>query len=65
MKTKRGRPRKEPAERKEMLAFRADDAERTEFEQAADAADLRLSDWIRDRLKAAAKRELRRASRSD
>jgi hypothetical protein len=48
-----------------MLAFRADEAERTEFEQAAQKADLRLSDWIRDRLKAAAKRELRRASRSN
>jgi len=65
METKRGRPRKEPEERKEMLAFRADQAERTEFEVAAEIADLRLSDWIRDRPKAAAKRERRRASRSD
>jgi hypothetical protein len=65
MKTKRGRPRKEPGDVKEMLAFRVDQAERTEFEQAAKTADLRLSDWIRDRLKAAAKRELRRASRSE
>ena len=62
MKQTRGRPRKEPEERKEMLAFRADQDERDEFERAAGKAKLRLSDWIRDRLRSAARRELRKKS---
>jgi hypothetical protein len=59
MKAKRGRPRKPLDEVREMLAFRADQAERGEFERAATKADLRLSEWMRDRLTKAAKRELR------
>jgi hypothetical protein len=55
-----GRPVKEPEDRKAVLSFRADEGERSEFEKAAGKAKLRLSDWIRDRLRAAAKRELRK-----
>jgi hypothetical protein len=46
-----------------MLAFRAAQAERTEFDQAAEKAGMRLSDWIRERLRAAAQRELGRRKR--
>ena len=41
--------------------MRATEADRVELEKAAEIAELSLSDWIRDRLQAAAKRELRRA----
>ena len=59
-----GRPKKPPDERlNERLDVRAATNEKADFEQAADIAEMKLSDWIRDRLKAAAKRELRKAGR--
>ena len=52
-------------ERKDaLILLRTDDAEKAEFNEAAQAAGMKLSAWIRDRLGAAAKRELRKASRS-
>lgn len=55
-----GRPAKSPGERKAVLiAFRTEDAEKAEYERAAEAAGIGLSDWIRERLKRATKRELR------
>ena len=65
MKTKAGRPKMEPEERKDaLILLRTDDAEKAEFNDAAQAAGMKLSAWIRDRLSAVAKRELRNASRS-
>jgi uncharacterized protein (DUF1778 family) len=62
-KPKMGRPPKPPEERlAERLDVRAAIDEKADFERAAALAELKLSDWIRDRLKAAAKRELRKAS---
>jgi hypothetical protein len=42
------------------MEIRLSPSEKEGFEAAAEAADLRLSMWIRDRLQAAAKRELKR-----
>jgi uncharacterized protein (DUF1778 family) len=65
-KRTRGRPELDESERKaSIVACRVDVEERAQLERAAEKSDLRLSDWMRDRLKAAAKRELRRDSRSD
>lgn len=59
-----GRPPKPPEERlDERLDLRAATDEKADFERCANIAGMKLSDWIRDRLKAAAQRELRRASR--
>ena len=56
----RGRPVKSPDERKAVLiAFRTEDAEKADYERAAEAAGVGLSDWIRERLKRATQRELR------
>ena len=56
----RGRPELKEAERKaSTVACRVDADDRAQLERAAEKAELRLSDWMRDRLKAAAKRELR------
>jgi hypothetical protein len=59
MKRTRGRPAKTPAERKgERVEVRADSLEKRQFEKAAAKAGIKLSDWIRTRLNAAARREL-------
>lgn len=62
MKTKqpqRGRPRKDPEDSLiERLQIRAGSDEKAEFERAASKADMSLSDWIRNRLTKAARREL-------
>lgn len=59
-----GRPRKRDEERlNERLDVRAASDEKADFERAASIAEMKLSDWIRDRLKAAAKRELRKAEK--
>ena len=59
-----GRPPKAPEERlTERIEVRADAADRAEFEQAAAQAGLKMSDWIRTRLKAAAQRELKRTAK--
>jgi hypothetical protein len=63
-KARMGRPPKAPEDRlTERLEVRAAAEEKADFERCAAGAGIRLSDWIRDRLKAAAKRELRRAGR--
>jgi uncharacterized protein (DUF1778 family) len=62
----RGRPELDESERKaSIVACRVDAEERAQLDRAAEKSGLRLSDWMRDRLKAAAKRELRRDSSSD
>jgi hypothetical protein len=59
MKRGRGRPRKPRDEQKsERIEVRADAAEKRQLEKAAEKADMKLSDWIRDRLNAAANSEL-------
>jgi len=59
---RRGRPPKDPADRhEERLQIRAQTDEKEEFELAAKAVGMTLSDWIRQRLKACAKRDIRRA----
>jgi antitoxin component of RelBE/YafQ-DinJ toxin-antitoxin module len=62
-KRPRGRPEIPEEERKGVIvACRVDAEERAQFDQAAERAGLRLSDWLRDRLRAAARRELRKRS---
>lgn len=59
MKRKRGRPPKSPEGRLvERIEVRADAADKLQLEKAAEVAGLKLSDWIRDRLKRAAQSEL-------
>lgn len=55
-----GRPPKGDEAQSARLYLRAVDDEKDLFESAAKAADLSLSEWIRDRLVKAAKRELNR-----
>ena len=53
----RGRPQKNPEDRKgQTIAFRVEAADRQQFQEAADLAGMKLSDWIRDRLLEAARR---------
>jgi len=60
MAKRMGRPPKLPEERKGILiAFRTGDAEKADYERAAEASGVGLSDWIRERLKRATQRELR------
>jgi|GEM_PF-3492944 len=64
MKRGRGRPRKSPDELMDgRIDVRADADDKRQFEQAAERADMKLSDWIRDRLKAAASKELGQKAR--
>ena len=59
-----GRPPKQAGERKDtLIAFRTEDGEKAHYERAATAAGVGLSDWIRDRLKRAALRELKARGR--
>ncbi len=61
--TKRGRGRPAlPEEEKqtERIEVRADIASKQRLEQAAERAGMKLSDWIRERLAAAATAELNR-----
>jgi len=65
MEARRGRPRKAPEERlAERIEVRADSSDKRLLEEAAEKSGEKLSDWIRDRLVRAAKRELRRSSTS-
>jgi hypothetical protein len=58
---KRGRPRKPKAERvTEIVALRMTQDELAQCERAAKQADAKLSDWMRQRLVKAAKRESKR-----
>ena len=60
-KRPRGRPEIPEGDRKaSIVACRVDADERAQLDQAAERADQRLSDWMRDRLLASAKRELRK-----
>jgi uncharacterized protein (DUF1778 family) len=60
-KRTRGRPELPESERKVgIVACRVDADERAQLDQAADKAGQRLSDWMRDKLLSAAKRELRK-----
>ena len=61
MNKKGGRPTRDPAGKpSKLFPVRLTDAERMEYEQAAQRAELSVSEWIRDRLAKAAKRESRR-----
>jgi uncharacterized protein (DUF1778 family) len=60
-KRPRGRPEIPEEDRKaSIVACRVDADERDQLDQAAGNAGVRLSDWMRDRLLSAAKRELRK-----
>ncbi len=48
----------------DLIQARVTANDKAELERAAILAELKLSDWMRDRLKAAARRELRKADRS-
>jgi hypothetical protein len=57
----RGRPRLDPeGPPAKYLTVRASDAEREAYKEAAERAGAPLSEWVRDRLNKAAKRESRR-----
>lgn len=61
----RGRPPKDPdALHSEPLLVRLESAEKETFRSAAELAGVPLSEWVRDRLRRSATRELRRAGRS-
>jgi uncharacterized protein (DUF1778 family) len=58
MEKKRGRPPLPENRRKgERIEFRAEPHERAAYEAAAQAAGLERSEWMRDRLNAAVRRE--------
>ena len=60
-KRPRGRPEKPESERKKrMIAFRVEDDERDQLEQAAELSGVRLSEWIRAKLLSAARREIKK-----
>ena len=55
----RGRPKKDPARSKgDYLDIRLEVAEKQAFRDAAELAGLDLSAWVRERLRAAARKEL-------
>jgi hypothetical protein len=54
----RGRPPKPPDETKaELLQIRIAQVERVAYQRAADRCKLSFSEWVRDRLNKAAKRD--------
>jgi predicted HicB family RNase H-like nuclease len=56
---KMGRPPKQPDKRhSETLLIRLEAVEKNAFREAADAAGLPLSSWIRERLRRIARKEL-------
>ena len=58
---KRGRPQLPKSKRKSiMLCARTDQQSYNIFRRAANAADMKFTDWVRDRLRAAAEREIAR-----
>ena len=61
-KTRMGRPPKGKRTQTERIHLRTESEEKAAYEQAAEIAGLGLSDWIRNRLNAAAKREIKRAA---
>jgi len=61
MKTKIGRPRKAPEDSlTKIVPIRLTQAEREQCEQAAKAANRKLTAWIRDQAVKAAKREIKK-----
>ena len=59
MAKKIGRPKKKPESVKtEYIEIRCELAEKDSFRDAADAAGMPMSGWIRDRLRRAARKEL-------
>jgi hypothetical protein len=63
-KTGRGRPRLDPSGppgASKFLTIRASDAEREAYREAAERSDKPLSEWIRDQLNRAAKRQAKEA----
>jgi predicted HicB family RNase H-like nuclease len=54
-----GRPPKGDRTQAARLYLRADDDEKARYDEAAVKAGLSLSEWIRDRLNRAARRELK------
>ena len=59
MKKKIGRPPKGERTQAARIHLRAEEDEKDRYEKAAQAADMELSEWIRQRLNNAAKRELK------
>ena len=58
MDKKAGRPTRDPGGKASKLyPVRLTDAERAQYEQAAKRAGVSVSEWMRDRLARAAKRE--------
>jgi len=65
MKRKRGRPKIKPAKAKvELLQVRLETKEKKGFGEAADIAGLALSSWVRERLRAVARKELEESGRA-
>ncbi len=56
----RGRPPLNDAGPAKFLTIRASEAEREAYREAAERAEKPLSEWIRERLNSAAKRESKR-----
>jgi len=61
-KTKRGRPPKDQT-RGDYLEVRLDEKEKQAFKDAAELSGLAMSAWTRERLRAAAKKELEAAGK--
>lgn len=58
----RGRPSKPPSNSKaDILHLRIGQEERISYQQCAERSGLPLSEWVRDRLNRAAKREAKEA----
>jgi hypothetical protein len=56
-----GRPTRDPkGQASKLFPVRLTEAERAEYEKAAERAGLSVSEWMRDRLGKAAKREAKR-----
>jgi hypothetical protein len=55
-----GRPPKRPGGLGSVFQIRLSDAERAEYQAAAERAGVALAEWMRDRLSKAAKRESKR-----
>lgn len=65
MAKKTGRPKKLPdAVKTEYIEIRCEESEKQSFRNAADAAGMPMSGWIRDRLRRAAKKELEDVGKS-
>ena len=60
MANKPGRPARDPGgEPAKIVPIRMTETEREQYQRAAGKAELSLSEWVRDRLSKAAKREMR------